>query len=156
MNYYLTRDKEYKIHNAEEPPTQNEHGNFYGPYVCLGSGGFFQEVFPSEYHLNPGEVAKLDLSKIGFKLIEDTVKTAEETYLYWHKRSGIHKGDTARVARAAAGYEGGWGKGWNTSKSAAVGRSLRIMSDDGAGGFLLEDDWHYPYFVLEKIWPLDA
>jgi len=154
MNYYLTRDKEfqvYGVHKAEEPPKPDEDGDFLVNGNPLLACREFEHVFPSEYHLEPGQVAELDLCKIGFQLIEDTVKTAEETYLYWHKRSGICKGDKARVVREAADHEGGWTRAWNPQKNWMIGKAASVERDLGDMGFELEDGNYYPYFVLEKI-----
>ena len=155
MNYYLTKDNNYiyKIYKAEEPPKAIGEGNFAaGDHVLLDEGEQFENIFPAEYHLKPGQIAKLDLCKVGFELIARPVKTAGQTYLYWHKRSGIKEGDEVRIMRKAESYEGGWRRGWNVDKDPAVGETFTVISDGGNAGFQLhEDGWHYPYFVLEKI-----
>ena len=83
---------------------------------------------------------------------EQTLKKVEETdYLTGHINSGLKVGNKVKVIREANSYEAGWGCDWNPIKNNYVGKILKITRDEGVNGFELNNEWYFPYFVLEKV-----
>jgi hypothetical protein len=72
-----------------------------------------------------------------------------ETYLKWHKASGLQVGDEVSVIRAGRDSEMGW-----VSHPANVfngNLTYIIQADLGAGGFELNNLGRFPYFVLRLV-----
>ena len=70
-------------------------------------------------------------------------------YLKKHKASGIKVGDIVKVVRRAESFENGWNDVWEQSMDEAIGQISTVTADDDDGGFELNYDCFYPYFVLE-------
>ena len=79
------------------------------------------------------------------------VPKESNNYLTGHKNSGLKVGDMVKVIKKADDYEAGWGCNWDSIKNNYVGKILKITSDEGVDGFALNNQWHFPYFVLEKV-----
>lgn len=75
----------------------------------------------------------------------------DKVYITRHIESGLKKGDTVRVIRKSDSWEGGWVAVWNGEMDGTVGKEFKIKYDNKKAGFLLDNDWCYPYFVLKKI-----
>lgn len=73
------------------------------------------------------------------------------TYFEKHNASGLKKGDTVRVEKISESWEGGWVAVWNDEMDDTVGKKFKIKYDNKSTGFLLDNHWCYPYFVLKKI-----
>ena len=78
----------------------------------------------------------------------------KKQYLAGQKASGIKPGDWVKVARAAEDHEQGWGNPWVGPMDGSIGKTLRVISVDGANGVCLMKsgaplDYHFPFFVLE-------
>ena len=75
-----------------------------------------------------------------------------KTYIERHKESGIKVGDSVKVVRAAHNGESGWDNVWDANyMDEYVGSVYTITEDLGNEGFVLGDDFAFPYFVLEKV-----
>ena len=83
-------------------------------------------------------------------------KEKEEIYLEKHNASGFKIGDVVKITRIANDDENGWQSSWVDTMNNYVGQTLTIRRDDGIYGFKCKneannDDYDYPYFVLEKV-----
>lgn len=96
-----------------------------------------------------GNITEMKL-KIEWDKTPTETRTDEEIYHEAHKASGLKVGDYVRVVRKPEDHEAGWENAAPSCMSTRVGKVFRIAKDHGPHGFLLEDDWTYPYFVLEK------
>jgi len=83
-------------------------------------------------------------------------KSQQELYLENHNTSGFKIGDVVKITRTAEYEENGWQSSWVDTMNNYVGQTLTITRDCGTSGFRCEneannDDFDYPYFVLEKV-----
>ena len=78
----------------------------------------------------------------------------KEAYLKMQEASGIKIGDTVKVLRKAKRNEMGWGTTWNSgAMDKFIGKEL-VVTGFGSrveNGFMLDDEFVYPFFVLEKV-----
>jgi hypothetical protein len=92
----------------------------------------------------------------GEKDQEEEPMTLQDAYLAMQEASGIKVGDTVRVLRKAEDFEMGWSADWASSyMDKYVGETGVVKECDGGNGFRVQfpdgEDWHFPFFVLEKI-----
>ena len=70
----------------------------------------------------------------------------------WVEANDIKVGDYVKVTRKANEHEHGWKGLWLDDMDESVAKTLMVkdigICDNNIG---LEDDYYYPYFVLEKI-----
>jgi len=77
--------------------------------------------------------------------------TEKEAYTKLQECCGIKIGDTIKVLRKAKDKESGWGTCWDYLMDEAIGKELVVKFINPNSGFLLEDNFWYPWFVLEKV-----
>jgi len=94
------------------------------------------------------DLQKEAITKLGFKL----PKTDKELYLEGQANCGLKIGDKIKVIRTTESRKSGWCQPWNDSMNSSVGKTF-IIKDFGNddNGFQLENNYWYPYFVLEKV-----
>ena len=80
---------------------------------------------------------------------EDNLKIYLENQKKWVKAFKIRKGSIVKVLRIANSFEYGWNINWIDRMNKTIGQELKVQSI-GINGVELENDCHYPYFVLEK------
>lgn len=84
----------------------------------------------------------------------DLDKSLQELYLEGQANCGLKIGDSVRVTRIAEDKENGWTTCWCKEMSSSVGKSFKIEIIDEStktDGFRLDNDFWYPYFILEKV-----
>ena len=74
----------------------------------------------------------------------------KEAYQIMSKESGINVGDIVKVVRKAQSEEMGWTGYWQPDMDDTIGNEYTV-SDIIDGDYLLDDDWWFPFFVLEKV-----
>ena len=78
--------------------------------------------------------------------------TLEEAYLTMQENCGIEVGDTVKVLRKAKSEEMGWSAIWTGSMSDLVGKTAKVTEfDKDRNGLSLNDDYWFPFFVLELV-----
>ncbi len=73
----------------------------------------------------------------------------------WIVKHGLCIGDKVKVTRKAEDFENGWGSFWvsewkHDSMTDSIGKTLKIEYFVESG-IRLDDEWEYPYFVLEPV-----
>ena len=71
------------------------------------------------------------------------------SYIDDHRASGFQVGDRVRVFASCRSMSGGWDNTWCPEMK--IGDEGRITHDAHERGFVLNDGYGYPWFVLEKI-----
>lgn len=75
----------------------------------------------------------------------------QEAYLILQEASGLKIGDTVKILRRANNYEMGWENIWDIpAMSNYIGIESKITDING-NGIVLNNDYAFPFFVLEKI-----
>jgi len=77
--------------------------------------------------------------------------TLQEAYLKMQQSCGINTGDTVKVLRKAKSYECGWDTSWTSGMNTWVGKTGEITEIDYQYGVKLNNQYCFPWFVLEKI-----
>jgi hypothetical protein len=82
----------------------------------------------------------------------NTAEILRKKYLQAQKRYGLKAGDRVRVIAKAGDYQLGWRNTWELRMDSAVGKNFTVKSIDGATGVdLVEGEYWFPFFVLQKI-----
>jgi len=79
--------------------------------------------------------------------------TTSDYYRTFHNASGLKVGDSVKVVRKAEDYEMGWVCCWVDEMDNYIGKTLEITSNSEGYGWLLEDKFYFPTFVLQKVDP---
>ncbi len=74
-----------------------------------------------------------------------------EEYLRLQGEANFQTGDEVLIKRIARDYEKGWGNVWSFDMDRQVGKILIVGDSQGPYGIHLNDNFNYPYFVLQKI-----
>ena len=72
----------------------------------------------------------------------------------WIERCHIKVGDTVRVLRKADDFESDWNTAWDgrtMNLSIKNVRTIVQITSPGDMGIQLDDNYYYPFFVLEKV-----
>jgi len=78
------------------------------------------------------------------------------SYLNGHRASGLKVGDQVRITRVAHSREAGWEDAWVPRMTGMMEAGTATITHDGAThGFRLDDRFNFPFFVLEKVHPLE-
>lgn len=75
----------------------------------------------------------------------------QREYLQAQMASGLKVGDRVHIVRKARSHERSWRNSWVTDMSDSVGKICKITGDEGDCGLELDNEFCYPYFVLEKV-----
>ena len=144
----LTRNQLIKLYNADNcTEWKSEIENILKLNVLIDN----IEIPASSLELlkSKGSVAQ---KKLVTDLKIELSKTAKELYLENQTKCGLSIGDTVKVTRTSEKYENGWSEFWNDSMNSSVGKTFIIKNfDNDNNGFRLENNYWYPYFVLEKV-----
>ena len=88
--------------------------------------------------------------------VQCIIRKKEPSYIdrqnEWIKKNDIKIGDQVKVTRIASGFESGWGNMWFDCMDKQVGKILRVKRiAEIHSGIQLDDNFYYPFFVLEKV-----
>jgi hypothetical protein len=75
----------------------------------------------------------------------------KEAYKVMQENCGIEVGDTVRVLREVKSWEIGWSYVWGIVMNEFIGKELKVISLDNGAGIGLENDFFFPFFVLELV-----
>ena len=79
-------------------------------------------------------------------------KTLGEAYATMQTAFDAKVGDEVKVLRKAKSKENGWGQVWSKmGMDSTVGKTLKVKMIHPSDGYLLENDYYYPFFVLEPM-----
>ena len=88
--------------------------------------------------------------------VQCIIRKKEPSYIErqneWIRKNDIKIGDLVKVTRIASAFESGWGEAWFDIMNKQVGKILRVKRiDEINSGIRLDDNFYYPFFVLEKV-----
>lgn len=78
-------------------------------------------------------------------------KKTSNAYITLQEDSGIAVGDIVRVLRIAENKEMGWTNNWYYEMDNYVGTAHKVIEIYGDGGIELDNEFLFPFFVLEKL-----
>lgn len=126
------------------------------PYICLENAnkdyniGILEKIFkdsmyPFQVKTSEGEI------RVFACIIVKKEPSYSERAKKWVEANDIKVGDYVKVTRKANENEHGWKGLWLDDMDESVAKTLMVkdigICDNNIG---LEDDYYYPYFVLEK------
>lgn len=103
----------------------------------------------SDYYYLESGCNSLAVPFFALELVEKA-KTSDY-YRTFHNASGLKVGDSVKVVRKAEDYEMGWVCRWVEEMDNYIGKTLEITSNSEGYGWLLEDKFYFPTFVLQKV-----
>lgn len=103
----------------------------------------------SDYYYLESGCNSLAVPFFALELVEKA-KTSDY-YRTFHNASGLKVGDSVKVVRKAEDYEMGWVCCWVEEMDNYIGKTLEITSNSEWYGWLLEDKFYFPTFVLQKV-----
>lgn len=86
--------------------------------------------------------------------MKKTEEKKTKLYLERQNKSGFKVGMKVKVKRKAKDFERGWNNGWESSMDELIAKTVEISSIDdelGTGIRFKNENYSYPYFVLEKV-----
>lgn len=139
--------KPIKSINPRKPLTLEERQN----KVKIKSKAFVSKYIKSAKQEDFDRFEQSFLAELDPNKIEYNLPSNFEEYCVGQQESGLKVGDTVIVTDICEdGKKYGWGIGWASEMSHYLGKKCKIKYIN-VQGIKLDNDWVFPYFVLEKV-----